>query len=96
LVIAISAYSVRGRCLKAQIRAGNTAGWESSQAVQLQSRLLWFGSIKPGERFQMFYIINNLRHAGEQATVSANPFFAFSAITADSLKVFAQQVQSLS
>jgi hypothetical protein len=67
---------------------------DPTRVAFLLSRPTGFGSIKPGERFQLFYIINNLRHAGEQATVSANPFFAFSAITADSLKVFAQQVAS--
>ena len=57
----------------------------------LLSRPTGFGAIKPaGEKFQLFYIANNLLHAGEQATVSSNPLFAFFAIKADTLKVFAQ------
>jgi hypothetical protein len=67
---------------------------DPARVAFLLSRPTGFASIKPGEKFQLFYITNNLRHAGEQATVSANPFFAFSAITADTLKVFAQQVAS--
>jgi hypothetical protein len=61
---------------------------DPTRVAFLLSRPTGFGSIKPGERFQLFYVTNNLRHASEQATVSANPFFAFSAITADTLKVF--------
>jgi hypothetical protein len=60
----------------------------------LLSRPTGFGAIKPGEEFQLFHTTNNTRHAGEQATVSANPFFAFFAVAADTLKVFAQQVAS--
>jgi hypothetical protein len=67
---------------------------DPTRVAFLLSRPTGFGSIKPDEKFQLFYITNNLRHAGEQATVSSNPFFAFSAITADTLKVFAQQVAS--
>ena len=59
-----------------------------TRVAVLLSRPTGFGAIKPGEKFQLFYIANNLRQAGEQATVSANPFFAFFAITADTLKVF--------
>jgi hypothetical protein len=67
---------------------------DPARVAFLLSRPTGFGAIKPGEKFQLFYTTNNIRHAGEQATVSANPFFAFFAITADTLKVFAQQVAS--
>ena len=67
---------------------------DPTRVAFLLSRPTGFGSIKPGERFQLFYTTNNLRRAGEQATVSANPLFAFFAIKAETLKVFAQQVAS--
>ena len=67
---------------------------DPTRVAVLLSRPTGFGAIKPGEKFQLFHTANNIRRAGEQATVSANPFFAFFAITADTLKVFAQQVAS--
>ena len=102
MLIVISAYSARKVFEGADSRGeycwmGGQSGGATSIAfivsaddptrvAVLLSRPTGFGAIKPGEKFQLFYTTKNLRQVGEQATVSANPLFAFFAITADTLK----------